>query len=162
MISRSPGCSWQLKAEGWPQKGRHFYISTKRGKLYVYCHFLMKELTRIVWKKWFLCFWRSHKACGICIIPTGLQIIFFSISNKFAQQKGVNHIFELIFCPGHKFLTANNSGEINSFSASFHWLVWSCPVGVTEWSVSKSTMLWYMAVDLIFIVVQSQDVGNCL
>ena len=30
----------------------------------------------------------------------GLQIIFFSISNKFAEQKGVNHSFELIFCPG--------------------------------------------------------------
>ena len=24
MISRSSGRSWQLKAEGWPQKGRHF------------------------------------------------------------------------------------------------------------------------------------------
>ena len=48
-------------------------------------------------------------------IPTGLQIIFFSISNKFAQQKGVNHIFELIFCPWHKFSTANNFGKLIVF-----------------------------------------------
>ena len=34
MISGSPGSSWQLKAEGWPQKGRHFYVSLhKKGKL---------------------------------------------------------------------------------------------------------------------------------
>ena len=91
MISRSPGRSWQLKTEGWPQKRKAFlFLNTKKGKLRT-LPFSDERIDRTCVEKLIFMFLTvTHRACGICIIyRLACKLFSFQLATNLRSKKAL-------------------------------------------------------------------------
>ena len=91
MISRSPGRSWQLKTEGWPQKRKAFlFLNTKKGKLRT-LPFSDERIDRTCVEKLIFMFLTvTYRACGICIIyRLACKLFSFQLATNLRSKKAL-------------------------------------------------------------------------
>ena len=91
MISRSPGRSWQLKTEGWPQKRKAFlFLNTKKGKLRTLPFSDERIDMTCVEKLIFMFLTVTYRACGICIIyRLACKLFSFQLATNLRSKKAL-------------------------------------------------------------------------